>query len=150
MSKIKTIATTTLAILGGIKCLEILQAVVVKLSSREESETPSNYITSETSNYITSENGNITDISNGLVFVRTCKACPEQYDVTKDDKKVAYVRLRFGALRCDYKYCGGEIIYSHTFHDDMKGSFDNDEERLHYLGIISNKVTEKLDLDQAE
>ena len=30
-----------------------------------------------------------------LKFVKTCDACPEQYDVYQGDKKVAYIRLRW-------------------------------------------------------
>ena len=37
-------------------------------------------------------------IIKGLNFKKTCDACPEQYDVFKDEKQVGYVRLRWGNL----------------------------------------------------
>ena len=41
-------------------------------------------------------------IIEGLDFKQTCGACPEQYDVFKDEKQVGYVRLRWGDLSCRY------------------------------------------------
>lgn len=73
-----------------------------------------------------------------LEFIKTCGACPEQYDVfDENDNQVAYIRLRWGYLSVEYD---GKEIYSHTFSDDMKGSFDNEEERQKYLSIIRKKI----------
>lgn len=38
-------------------------------------------------------------VYNGLVFEQTCYACPEQYDVYKDDAIAGYVRLRWGSSK---------------------------------------------------
>lgn len=37
-----------------------------------------------------------TFIINDYHLVMTCSACPEQYDVYKDGRQVAYLRLRHG------------------------------------------------------
>ena len=43
----------------------------------------------------------------GLNFIETCGACPEQYDVTLHGRLVGYVRLRWGTVTCDYPDCRG-------------------------------------------
>jgi len=68
--------------------------------------------------------------NNGLELVMTCGACPEQYEVFKDGKQVAYYRLRHGEFRVDYPNCGGETIYEAEPIGD--GIFNTDE-RLVYL-----------------
>lgn len=42
----------------------------------------------------------------------TCSACPEQYDAFIGDRKVGYLRLRWGEFRVDYPDCGGEMTYA--------------------------------------
>lgn len=70
-------------------------------------------------------------------FLKTCEACPEQYDVyTKNGDQVGYVRLRWGTLRVDYPKVGCETIYEYKFEDGMKGGFDDQEERDTYLNQI--------------
>lgn len=80
----------------------------------------------------------------GLLFVGTCSACPEQYDVYDNTfKQVGYIRLRFGHLRCDYPDCGGDTIYYHMFYDDWQGEFDSEEDRLMHLNLIAEKINEQ-------
>lgn len=63
-------------------------------------------------------------------FLNTCAACPEQYDVYRENGELCgYVRLRWGVLRADYPNIDGETIYTKTYEDDFKGCFDNEEER---------------------
>ncbi len=78
---------------------------------------------------------------NGLELKMTCGACPEQYDVFKDGKQVAYYRLRHGEFRVDYPECGGETIYEAEPSGD--GIFD-DNERLVYLSRAMRQVLLKL------
>jgi hypothetical protein len=79
----------------------------------------------------------------GLKFVMTCIACPEQYDVFDAlGKQVGYVRLRHGELRCDYPNCGGETIYEVDSIGD--GCFDTNEERDYHLAEIVRCIKEKL------
>lgn len=78
---------------------------------------------------------------NGLELKMTCGACPEQYDVFKDGKQVAYYRLRHGEFRVDYPECGGETIYEAEPSGD--GIFD-DNERLVYLSKAMRQVLLKL------
>lgn len=90
---------------------------------------------------------------NGLRFELTCGACPEQYDIYKDDKLVGYVRLRWGTLRCWYPdYTGKEAVYEHCFEDgdSYKGCFNSDEERDFHLTEISKALTGRLERELAD
>lgn len=64
-------------------------------------------------------------------LVRTCCACPEQYDVFLGERQVGYLRLRHGYFRVDFPECGGKTIYSYNAKGD--GIFDNEEERYEQL-----------------
>lgn len=79
-------------------------------------------------------------IINGLKFELTCDMCPEQYDVYKDNKMIAYVRLRYGTLRCDVPKCGEETIYITEFDNRFKGDFESNSERDKYLNDIAIKI----------
>lgn len=78
-------------------------------------------------------------------FVNTCYACPEQYDVYRDNGQIcAYVRLRWGNLYAEYPSIDGEVIYNTHFSDNFKGNFDNDSERDYYLKEISEAIKDKI------
>ena len=63
---------------------------------------------------------------NKLELLRTSSACPEQYDLLIDGKKVAYFRLRHGEFRVDMPNCGDETVYrSEEMNGD--GLFDRTE-----------------------
>lgn len=81
---------------------------------------------------------------NGLELKLTCGACPEQYEVFKNEKEVAYYRLRHGEFRVDYPECGEETIYEAEPSGD--GIFD-DNERLFYLSKAMHIVLSKLKKD---
>lgn len=68
--------------------------------------------------------------NNGFELKRTCGAHPEQYDVFKDGKQVAYYRLRHGEFTVDIPYSNGETIY--WAYPSSDGVFDP-KERLMYL-----------------
>jgi hypothetical protein len=61
----------------------------------------------------------------GYEIVRTCGCCPEQYDVFKDGKQAAYLRLRHGFFRADVPDCGGETVFRGSPRGD--GIFEDDE-----------------------
>lgn len=63
-------------------------------------------------------------------LISTCMACPEQYDVLVDGKKVAYLRLRHGYFRVDVPDCGDLTIFEAEPKGD--GCFTPDE-RASYL-----------------
>lgn len=67
----------------------------------------------------------------GYRLVRTCSACPEQYDVFDDlGQQVAYFRLRHGGFRVNVPDVGGEEVY----HANPKGDgIFYDDERVKYL-----------------
>lgn len=62
-------------------------------------------------------------------LVRTCGACPEQYDVFDGEEKVGYLRLRHGSFRAEYPDCGGEVVYAANTEGD--GMFEDDEREYH-------------------
>ncbi len=88
-------------------------------------------------------------IIEGLEFKKTCDACPEQYDVFKGDEMVGYVRLRWGGLSCRYPNYDGEIIYSESFDDGWKGSFEDDNERNKYLIVIAKELNNYMENENA-
>ena len=74
---------------------------------------------------MTRDKRNKTTIINGYELDRTCGACPEQYDVYKDDIQVGYLRLRHRHFRVDVPDCMCKTIYEATPSGD--GIFDDDE-----------------------
>lgn len=80
-------------------------------------------------------------------FLKTCEACPEQYDVYNESgNQVGYIRLRYGLLTLEYPANGCVTIYEYKFEDGMKGGFDNQEERDKYLQIMFNVLLETLEI----
>lgn len=62
-------------------------------------------------------------------LIKTCEAYPEQYDFYLDDRKIGYLRLRWGYFRAEY-VPSGETAYEAYPKGD--GIFDSDE-RDYYL-----------------
>ena len=90
----------------------------------------------------------------GLRFLQTCIACPEQYDVfVEDGELVGYVRLRHGRLRAEYvegshERSNRETILEHLFNlDDARfdhlGVFPDDTTRDDFLRRIARKLNER-------
>lgn len=73
---------------------------------------------------------------NGYELVKTCGACPEQYEVYKDGVEVAYLRLRSGIFTVDV--CDETVYLAHPRGDGMFC----DDEREFYL----KKAIEQIDL----
>ena len=82
---------------------------------------------------------------NNIVFNKTCDAWPEQYDVYKGRKQVAYVRLRMGRLTVRVPNVSGKVVYYKNFEkeDPVKGYFNNQEERIQELTKIANILNKK-------
>lgn len=89
-------------------------------------------------------------IIQGCTLVRTCGACPEQYDVYFGDFQIGYLRLRHGSFSASYPdYTGETVFHAHPKGDGM---FEDDE-RMGYLtqAVCSllnhhnNKILEKWD-----
>jgi len=86
----------------------------------------------------------MSKVINGLKFVQTCMACPEQYDVFSEDKQVGYVRLRDGVLTVGYPDVHGVQIFQKDFGQvNNWGSFDNDDQRAKWLDIVADAILEK-------
>jgi hypothetical protein len=76
----------------------------------------------------------------GFDLVRTCVACPEQYDVYWWEDTVAYLRLRHGVFYAACPDVGGDIVYRVDIGDDA-GVF-LDTEREHYLTAAIDAIIE--------
>lgn len=70
-------------------------------------------------------------------FVQTCPVSPEQYDVYgQDGVQAAYIRLRWGTVRCEVPDVRGEEICRETGYDDA-GCFPDDVERFKFLERVA-------------
>lgn len=74
----------------------------------------------------------------GVIFIMTCCACPEQYDAYfeedgEDGRIRAYVRLRWGTLTVECPDVGGKLVYHHRFDEDYKGEFSSIKETNEHL-----------------
>lgn len=76
----------------------------------------------------------------GCKLIRTCFACPEQYEVFYNDQQIGYLRLRHGYFRADYPDCGDETVYEAYPQGD--GVFE-DSERESYLTEAVKKLLAK-------
>lgn len=88
----------------------------------------------------------------GLEFDKTCSACPEQYDVYDEYHNIiGYVRLRWGGIICEYPNVFGEVIYTASVSKDgWAGMFDSEEQRIHHLSAIADKIIEKIKKESME
>lgn len=66
-----------------------------------------------------------------MTLVRTCFACPEQYDARLDGEQVGYLRLRHGRFSVECPDVDGCLVYS--AHPMGDGIFDSDDERDYFL-----------------
>lgn len=72
-----------------------------------------------------------------IKFVKTCGACPEQYEVYDEhNNEIAYLRLRHGSFTVQCPF-GGEIVYAATPNGD--GQF-MDSERDYYLNEAKKAI----------
>lgn len=66
-----------------------------------------------------------------ITLMRTCGACPEQYNaVDEAGRVVGYLRLRHGYFSVRYPHADGALIYD--AYPEGDGMFEFDE-REHYL-----------------
>lgn len=70
-------------------------------------------------------------------LVKTCGACPEQYDAFDGDKQVGYLRLRHGCFTVNCPNFSGEEVYSAAPQGD--GCFDP-EERDYYFRFAVDAI----------
>jgi hypothetical protein len=63
-----------------------------------------------------------------IALVRTCGACPEQYEAFIGDEAVGYLRLRHGLFTVHYPDPGGALVYEATPLGD--GAFTDDEREI--------------------
>lgn len=82
----------------------------------------------------------------GLEFVRTCYACPEQYDVYCDEEVVGYVRLRHKYLYCECPYIDGDTVYEANIEGPYGGGqFPDEETRMEHLTNIGVAIVKWLE-----
>jgi hypothetical protein len=75
---------------------------------------------------------------NGFKLIKTCSACPEQYDVFKDGVQVGYLRLRHGYFYASVPNCSDNVVYQAEPNGD--GCFNLDE-REFYLTEAVKAIT---------
>jgi len=84
--------------------------------------------------------------SNEIKLEKTCDACPEQYDAFYKDRNVGYIRLRYGYFRVnDFE---GNTIFSKQFRDQMKGCFEDSEERERFLTKAKKAIAYALNVNK--
>ena len=76
-----------------------------------------------------------------IELVKTCGACPEQYDAYFNGDQVGYLRLRHGIFRVDYGFCGGDTILTERPEGD--GCFEEDE-RGYYLDLACQAIVDEM------
>jgi hypothetical protein len=74
-------------------------------------------------------------------LVKTCSACPEQYDAFLDGAQVGYLRLRHGQFRVDFPDHNGEAIYEASPQGD--GKFE-EHERDYYLRFAVDAILKRI------
>lgn len=78
---------------------------------------------------------------NGFTLIRTCWACPEQYDALFRGQEIGYLRLRHGHFYCEYTPTDKRVFEAQPNGD---GIFDDDE-REEYLTKAINALKEEMD-----
>lgn len=73
----------------------------------------------------------------GCRLIRTCMACPEQYDVWLDDIQIGYLRLRHGNFTVEY-VAGHKDVLVYKAHPEGDGIFLDDERYKYLLMAIQN------------
>ena len=76
-----------------------------------------------------------------IELIKTCSACPEQYDAFLYGKKVGYLRLRHGHFTVEYPDCRGLLVYE--AHPIGSGIFEDDE-RERYLKQAKKAIFNQL------
>ncbi len=81
-------------------------------------------------------------------LIRTCDACPEQYDVFQGKRNIGYLRLRWGHFVAEYLPAGrldhtAVVVYEHQFPDGLRGEFRDESERERYLKRAVKAIRQK-------
>ena len=76
-----------------------------------------------------------------IELIRTCYACPEQYDAFVDGEQVGYLRLRHGEFTVEYPDVYGKLIYEAEPEGD--GLF-SDNEREYFLNKAKEEINKQL------
>jgi len=79
-----------------------------------------------------------------LTLIKTCEACPEQYNVFRDEDKVGYIRLRNGFLSVYCPDCFKKCVYSKKFNNENLDWFKSEKERKKYLNLCKQRIKEFL------
>lgn len=81
-----------------------------------------------------------------MKLVRTCEACPEQYDVFSGDRKVGYLRLRWGSFTASMgSRITDKMVYCADIGDNgMAGIFESDEQRAFHLNAAMEAIRQEL------
>ena len=75
-----------------------------------------------------------------VVLIRTCYACPEQYDAYVNKELAGYLKLLHGRFTVEYPDVDGELLYTGY----PGGGIFNDDERDEYLLVAKELIVEKV------
>lgn len=77
----------------------------------------------------------------GLSLVLTCRAAPEQYEITKDGQPAGYIRVRHCGMQVSYPDADGEDLWDGAV-DGFAGFTDHEREAkmLFALGLIAARM----------
>lgn len=75
-------------------------------------------------------------------LIKTCNACPEQYNAFVGDKQVGYLRLRHGEFKVVVPDVDGKIVYRAYCAGD--GEFE-DKERSFFLNEAKKAIIRHVD-----
>ena len=77
-------------------------------------------------------------------WVKTCDACPEQYDVFDEDgKQIAYVRARWGRITAECPDALEARVFDAAFSNDgYDGCFEDDSHRQPFFTSIEEAITD--------
>jgi len=79
-----------------------------------------------------------------MVLVKTCDACPEQYDVFHKKELVGYLRLRYGYFSASFPNSSGKEVYKSPIGDSLTGEFTNEKERKFHLKAAKKAIKKEL------
>lgn len=81
-----------------------------------------------------------------IKLVRTCYACPEQWEAFNGKECVGYLRYRWGRFTVECPDIAGELVYSADVDPDGYSGLFTIEERKHHLVEAVKAIEDWLEL----
>lgn len=81
-------------------------------------------------------------------LIKTCDACPEQYDAYLGTQMIGYLRLRHGRFTVEYPDSGGDLVYWANPQGD--GVFDCEERDIYLTTAVIALVQRHLNRQEVD